>query len=656
MAVDRLMRDIRGDGGAGEPAPESDRFAAVVRLLWHPEVEARRKAIEAILAKPSARYAEPLAWKLGDDQSEIRDLAEMALEALGRDALPFIRRQMYCPLPDIRERCTHLLGRMGALADLLTIVVALYDYEVDNREAGRRALRRIAERYTAQWNSGALKPDPASLAKVAGRLFQLLATLDSTSSVSLSQAIVGFGRHIGPILWQAYPEIPEKSRAALESELLRKPEIANFEILYEGLLHEDDYVRRRVMSLLTRLIHRTTINLHMEVLASRGEAERRSIAAALHAARVLEEFCELVLWMDAEERRLLVEMVCGVAPLAHERFLIQALRLDDPAIIRRILGVFRDHPDRDFREPLITVLGNRDEGVVVETIEYFSGVGGASSVNYLIPLLSDERPAVSRAAVAAISRLTRARLMDSFDELGEGERTKLLLILHKLDAGFLQDLRNTLDIMEDEEKIRFARVLGAIGAIEDVTEDLKQLLSDPSPRVRATLARAIHVLTEVHERQAVCQRLLQDADARVRANAIESLPDNLSPDLLAQLRQATHSEDNRERANALKRLMELGHTHYAIELESMLEHADPWFRTSALWVVGQLGIAHLAGVVMGASADPSPQVRQHSALALARIGSTEQVRALGPLLNDPDPQVREAVRTAFRAKLGLDYE
>jgi len=80
---------------------------------------------------------------------------------------------------------------------------------------------------------------------------------------------------------------------------------------------------------------------------------------------------------------------------------------------------------------------------------------------------------------------------------------------------------------------------------------------------------------------------LKDQDARVRANAVESLwgaSDDAAREVFAR---ALHEDDNRIAGNALLGLYRLGDPSSIAQLLTLFDHPQPRFRATAAWVAGE---------------------------------------------------------------------
>jgi HEAT repeat protein len=143
---------------------------------------------------------------------------------------------------------------------------------------------------------------------------------------------------------------------------------------------------------------------------------------------------------------------------------------------------------------------------------------------------------------------------------------------------------------------------------------LMQLAGDPNAKLRS---KAVAVLGELGEVPSgvLLDRVLNDSDARVRANAIEVLEAKHKEQYLPMLAERARSNltNNRERANAIKALHKMKVRQATIALHSMLLDNRPEHRISAMWALRQIGWWHLLNDVGRlAKEDQNLRVRRYA--------------------------------------------
>ena len=121
----------------------------------------------------------------------------------------------------------------------------------------------------------------------------------------------------------------------------------------------------------------------------------------------------------------------------------------------------------------------------------------------------------------------------------------------------------------------------------------------------------------------ILEKVLNDADPRVRANAIEVLEAKRSVQYVPLLTQRARSAHNRERANAIKAMHRLRVSTASTQLLSMLRDERPEHRISALWALRQIGWWQLVNEVGRiAKDDTNLRVRRYALTVLRNVADT----------------------------------
>lgn len=163
------------------------------------------------------------------------------------------------------------------------------------------------------------------------------------------------------------------------------------------------------------------------------------------------------------------------------------------------------------------------------------------------------------------------------------------------------------------------RILQILGEISDGTRiqpSLMRLLRNANPYLRSKavlmIGRGSHSVQWVRRRQG-------EADARVRANAVEALWGVDTAEARALLRFAASDGNNRVASNALLGLYWLGDCTVISELVKMAGHAASSFRLSAAWAMGKTGDQRFSEVVGRMLADSNARVRKRAFAAVSQI-------------------------------------
>lgn len=191
----------------------------------------------------------------------------------------------------------------------------------------------------------------------------------------------------------------------------------------------------------------------------------------------------------------------------------------------------------------------------------------------------------------------------------------------RFDAHFAKNLLVDEEITEEALE-RGLKILEQLPGCARLIPILIQFLRSPNSRIRS---RAALTLGRIAPASNLTNRLMQDADDRVRANFVEGLwksPAN-HVDLF---RQALGDRHHRVAGNALIGLHLAGETRTLIQhLVTMARNPEAPFRAAAAWVMGKTGDERFRTVLHGLMRDPDSRVRRGALIALRRIKSAQSV-------------------------------
>jgi HEAT repeat protein len=170
-----------------------------------------------------------------------------------------------------------------------------------------------------------------------------------------------------------------------------------------------------------------------------------------------------------------------------------------------------------------------------------------------------------------------------------------------------------------DQRLKAMQITQELGLGELMRPAVTQACNDSNAKLRS---KAIAVLGEMEgtPSDAILDRILNDGDPRVRANAIEILETRQKTNYLPLLAQRARAAGtgNRERANAIKALHRMKVKNANVALASMLRDQRPEHRISGLWALKAIGWwALLNEVGRLAKEDNNLRVRRY-ALALLK--------------------------------------
>jgi len=185
-----------------------------------------------------------------------------------------------------------------------------------------------------------------------------------------------------------------------------------------------------------------------------------------------------------------------------------------------------------------------------------------------------------------------------------------------------------------EQRVKGMQIVQELGLAEALRNSLLPLCSHPHARVRS---KAVSVVGDVPSMATdlILDKVLNDSDGRVRANAIEVLEAKQAQEYVPLLAQRARSSHNRERANAIKAMGKMKVVTASNQLLSMLRDQRSDHRISAMWALRQIGWWNLLNEVGRiAKTDPDTRCKRY---ALTVLRSIAEVAASARRANPTQP-------------------
>ena len=175
-------------------------------------------------------------------------------------------------------------------------------------------------------------------------------------------------------------------------------------------------------------------------------------------------------------------------------------------------------------------------------------------------------------------------------------------LMHKLLAGAAGEVK----LIPAPAVLRVFRLAEAISDCSRLTSYLIQFLRHPSPEV---CSKAALLIGRANLNLARVRIFLNSNDARVRANAIESLWGQRAPGVESILREAANDSSVRTSINALLALCRYGDMESFEKLSHLATSHDAIRRSGAAWAMGETGDPMFAALLDKLITDDDPKVR-----------------------------------------------
>ena len=163
---------------------------------------------------------------------------------------------------------------------------------------------------------------------------------------------------------------------------------------------------------------------------------------------------------------------------------------------------------------------------------------------------------------------------------------------------------------------RLLEILDQISDGRRILSSLTRILRNDNPYLRS---KAVLMIGRSGRSVNWIERRVQEADTRVRANAIEAMWGMDTAEARAVLEWAARDSNNRVAGNALVGLYRLGDSSLLPELIKMAGHDSASFRRTAAWVMGETGDPRFSEVLGRMIADSNTDVRKNAFTAVGRI-------------------------------------
>ena len=232
--------------------------------------------------------------------------------------------------------------------------------------------------------------------------------------------------------------------------------------------------------------------------------------------------------------------------------------------------------------------------------------------NKLLQLMTNAPLSVRRVIGRAIGQAGFEHFWTKFDRLPRATRCQAGRAMLKLLPDAPLRLQRRLLAGPIEVRLKALQMVQELGLGESLRESVLQLCRDPDARLRSKAVLVAGDIPSITPDMLV-DRLLNDSDARVRANTIEVLENKADTRFVPVLAERARASSNRERANAIKALHSMRVSTASGQLFTMLRDGRAEHRISAMWALRQIGWWQLLGEVGRlAKEDDNIRVRRYA--------------------------------------------
>ncbi len=231
-------------------------------------------------------------------------------------------------------------------------------------------------------------------------------------------------------------------------------------------------------------------------------------------------------------------------------------------------------------------------------VQYVAGLMFQS--NLLIDALLDKRILAQEAAIALARNLATAEpLLDV-----------------RLVRKMLANAGGDIGAVKAEAALRVLALVEAISDCQRLSSYFVQLMRHPSAQVRSKVALLLGRSNLNLNRIKI---FLTSGDARLRANAVESLWGHRDRGVVAILWDASKDEHRRVAINALVGLCRAGEREAFERLRQLMASTDALTRAGVAWAMGEIGAPEFEEALGELNGDEDKSVRGMAAKSLSKL-------------------------------------
>lgn len=263
--------------------------------------------------------------------------------------------------------------------------------------------------------------------------------------------------------------------------------------------------------------------------------------------------------------------------------------------------------------------------------------------NVLLQLMTAAPESVRKVVGRAIGQAGFDHFWNKFDRLAKPIRRQAGTAMLKLLPDASTRLQKRMAAGPVEQRLKALQIVYELGLGEAMKDPIVAMCHDADPRLRSKAVIVAGQIPSVKPEMLV-ERLLNDTDARVRANTIEVLEVKADSRLVPVLTDRARTATNRERANAIKALFRMRVSTVSNQLFTMLRDDRAEHRISAMWALRQIGWWQLLGEVGRlAKEDNNIRVRRYALNILKGVADlSATVRAAEAKDRKPDTALQPA--------------
>ena len=242
--------------------------------------EKRWEALDAISTPNQTDWHKRLLlWTLSSENPEMR---ERSWEVLDHQEIHFdlLVQELSCPMWQVRVGVIRLIAKSGRLDVVRMLIAGIEDYHQNVIDETRRSMLRLID--NAKLRKGKKQLPHEEIQDALQSLFQPLFTSKRSPRYQALQFLFRVAPLEEDMFWQMYLELELPQYTALHEEFIRYQKEGSLQVIYRGLLQQNDQILERITNFLAVAVRNSgdNVNYHLQSVQRQSREDFVKIAIA----------------------------------------------------------------------------------------------------------------------------------------------------------------------------------------------------------------------------------------------------------------------------------------------------------------------------------------------------------------------------------------
>lgn len=596
----------------------------LIKALQDEDQGVQQAAIDALIAYQDEVTVYNVLPLLFNDRVAVRNMAQEILEKIGEIGIDLLGEHIKVKDEDVRKMISDILGKLNRHEVIPLLLEMLKDQNLNVKSSAAEGLGRIGDSTVVESLINLLKDDEwvaifaiIALGKIGDRrsiipLTDLIKSGNIELQIASIEAIgqIGGDKAIESLLDAIDSLHPDSINAVIRS-ILRLTH-GNIEKLIER------YGNDRALDYLIEAVNDIDMN--------ESEVKRDFIQAfsLIPDPKSSIYIMELISDTDIDNAAMLQITIDALTKLKDEDLLIRSLKETNSTrviVSVRALGMLKTSMAIQTMKALFI---DSDRNIQIEILQALSSIGGKSSIEFLVDMLSYGEGHVRSAAARGLGELT--------------------------DVSSIGPLINSLEDEEYPDVV--GELINALIKIEEKYKDpsiIKGLTSNLANRksyIREAVLKAIGILGNLNSAELI-KRMVSDENWRVRRACIETLSQLNAPGLLEVLITAASDEKDEVRMLVAQIAGRYSKENSIDILINFLSDRNDRIIYKAIEGLARLKAIKAIPYLIELAKKGDLLIQKMSIWALGELSAREAEDILKPAFNHKDEEIRDAAIEAY---------